>query len=61
MKHKILRKRFVDLLIQDSWKTCDELVTRYACQCKNGYVGNGFSCVKDSSDYDDLVDIVDLM
>jgi len=40
--------------IADDW-------TRYACQCKNGYVGNGFSCVKDSSDYDDLVDIVDLM
>ena len=27
MKHKISREYFIDLLIQDSWKTCDELVT----------------------------------
>ena len=32
MKLKVLWKKIVDSLIQDSWKTCDELVYRFKLQ-----------------------------
>ena len=46
--------RNTKIKITDDW-------TRFACECNKKYNGNGFSCIKKSSDYNDLVDLKDLM